>query len=436
MPKLRLPHLAVAVLAAMPAMAQVFPDALPANRSAAAVYSSRILALGELRFTDAQLYNLFDQGGSPIGLLENRKERARLSLGYSGTHRATPGDSLAIDHSDLSIPSVGFFQPGVFGATIYYLRESEEYRLRGGDTVETGANLFGLDMAAGPASGLIRVGFSAHGRLGGMQYPGDPERILLSVPSLRFDLGSRLNPALEMEVYAGFGGRFDSLKSSAANQERNAAVTFPRYGFLADVGGTETLPVLGNIVLEIGTDRRFGEYRIASDSGVQYPTVWTDYWTLQTQWMYPFQVQDFNLQPALRFAYRSEKAQGYKGIKGNQNAFKKGDKIDSLNLERGIIDFGLGGQFGFRDIVSLLLEWETAGHTFESDSTRKERYNRFSVGLEQHVDRLPFHFPEATSLTLRAGWTWRQDAKSRPGYRDFQFDPFISTPLPGLRPSQ
>ena len=88
---------------------------------------------------------------------------------------------------------------------------------------------------------------------------------------------------------------------------------------------------MGNIVLELGTERMFGEYRPVNDSGVQYPTIWTGYWTFQTQWMYPFQVQDFRLQPALRFARRSEKAQGYAGIKGNQDPFKKGARIDSSN---------------------------------------------------------------------------------------------------------
>lgn len=434
MTRLRLSHLAVAALAAAPALAQVFPDALPANRPAAGIHSPRLLALGEPRFTDVQLYNLFDQGGSPMGLLETRKERLGLALGYLGTHYATSGDSLAIDHSDLSIPSLGFFQPGVFGASLYFLRESGAYRRRDGDSVENHSNLFGLDMAAGPASGLFRIGFGAHARIGGLEYAGDAERILFSVPSLRFDLGSRLHPAVEVGLYAGFGGRFDSLESPAGHRERIASMTLPRYGILADVGGTEALPAMGNIVLERGTERIFGEYRPANDSGVQLPTVWTDYWTFQTQWLYPFQVGDFRLQPALRFARRSGKAQGYAGIKGNQDPFKKGNRIDSLHLTRGITAFGLGGQVGFQEMVSLLLEWETAGHAYESDSTREERYSRFSLGLEHHVHRLPIRFPEAVSLALRAGWTWRQDAGKHPGYRDFHFDPFLPSPLPAVRP--
>jgi len=426
-------YLTLAAWTAAPAPAQVFPEALPANRAATSQYSPRLLALGEPRFTDAQLYNLYDQGGSPMGLLETRKERLGLSLGYLGSQRATPGDSLTINHSDLSIPQLGFFQPGVFGASLYFLRESEAYRQRGGDSVENGANLFGLDMAAGPASGLFRFGFSAHARLGAIDYPGDPNRILLSVPSLRFDVGSRMLPALEMGIFAGFGGSFDSLRSPTGNLERVASMTLPRYGILADVGGTEALPVMGNVVLEIGTDRTFGEYRPAQGDGIQYPTVWTDYWTFQTQWLYPLMVQDFRLQPAIRFAHRSENAQGYAGLKGNQDPFKKGSKIDSLKLTRSITDFGLGGQVSFREIVSLLMEWETAGHAYESDSTHDERYNRFSLGLEHNVHRLPIDFPKSVSLVLRAGWTWRQDPKDSPGYRDFHFDPFLSTSRIGVR---
>lgn len=433
MPKLRLSHAAIALLAAAPALAQVFPEAPPASRPAAGVYSPRLLSLGDPRFADTTLYNLFDQGGSPVGLLETRKERLGLSLAYLGTQRASTGDSLTIHHSDFTLPHLVFFQPGVFGASLYYLRESEAYRRQGGDSVENQANLFGLDMAAGPASGLFRVGFSAHARLGGVDYPGDANRILLSVPSLRFDLDSRLHPAVEVGAFAGFGGRFDSLRSPTGDLERIASMTLPRYGLLADLGGTEDVPAMGNVVLELGTERFFGEYRPANGTGVQYPTVWTDYWTFQTQWLYPFQVQDFRLQPALRFAHRSEKAQAYAGLKGNQDPFKKGDKLDD-HLTRGITSFGLGGQIGFREMVSLLLEWETAGHTYKSDSTHAERYSRFSLGLEQHVDRLPIDFPESMSLALRAGWSWRQDASGNPGYRDFHFDPFIPSPRQAARP--
>ncbi|MBW8888762.1 MAG: hypothetical protein JF616_13485 [Fibrobacteres bacterium] len=433
MSKLRLLCLALAAWAAAPAPAQVFPEALPANRGATTQYSPRMLALGEPRFTDSSLYNLYDQGGSPMGLLETRKEHVGLSLGYLGSQRATPGDSLTLSHSDFSIPQLGFFQPGVFGASLYFLRESEAYRQRRGDSVENGANLFGLDMAAGPASGLFRVGFSAHARLGSIDYPGDPNRILLSVPSLRFDLGSRVLPGLETGIFAGFGASFDSLRTPTGDLERVASMTLPRYGILADVGGTEALPVMGNVVLELGTDRTFGEYRPAGGDGIQYPTVWTDYWTFQTQWMYPLLVQDFRLQPAIRFAHRSEKAQGYKGLKGNQDPFKKGSKIDSLKLTRSVNDFGLGAQISFREIVSVLMEWETAGHTYEADSSHDERYNRFSVGLEHYVHRLPIDFPKSVSLVLRAGWTWRQDPKDQPGYRDFHFEPFLPSGLIGGR---
>lgn len=430
MTKIRLFISVSALLGVATTFAQVFPDALPANRSAAGLHSLRNLALGEPRFTNAQLYNLYDQGGSPMGLLETRKEKVGLAIAYLGSNRATDGDSLAIGHGDFSIPQLGFFQPGVFGASLYYQRESESYHRKSGDSLDVVASLFGLDLAAGPASGLFRIGFGAHARLGSMEYAGEANRVILEVPSLRFDLGSRLHPAVEVGVYAGFGGRFDSLESPAGRLERVATMTLPRYGILADMGGTETLPVMGNAVLELGTDRFFGEYRQAGGIGIEYPIVWTRYWTFQTQWMYPFQVRDFRLEPALRFARRSEDAQGYAGLKGNQDPFKKGDKIDALQEKRGITAFGLGGNFSFRETVSLLLEWETSGHGYEVDSLQEERYNRFSLGLEHRVDHDHMaHFPENMSLALRTGWTWRDDAKSRPGYRDFHFNPFLPTPL-------
>jgi hypothetical protein len=431
-----LPLLAIGLLFSQSG-AQGFPESQPSNRAASGFLSPRNLALGELRFTNARLYNLYDQGGSPMGLLETHPERVGVTLGLLGGERATPGDTLTMGHHDYYIPQFGFFQPGVFGAILYFQRESETFRRKGGDSLEFGASRFGLDLAAGPASGIFRFGFSAHARLGDMDYPGDVKRVVVEMPSLRFDLGSRVHPAVELGVFAGLGGHFDSLKTEVGRLERVATVTLPRYGLLADLGGTQSLPVQGNAVLEFGVERFLGEYKQENGVGIQYPIVWNHYWTLQTQWMYPIQVDDFRLEPAVRFAHRSEDFQGYTGIKGNQNPLKKGDKIDAMKAERGITSFGLGGSFGFREMVSLSLEWETSGHSYKADSTREERYNRYSLGLEQCVEKLPFmHFPSGMSLALRAGWAWRQDGKGLPGYRDYQFHPFVSSPSVPTRTPQ
>ncbi len=418
----------IAALSPAPLRAQAFPDAQPVNRSASGAYSLRNLALGEQRFTNEQLYNLYDQGGSPMGLLETHTERLGVTLGLLRSTRATPGDTLTVDHHDYYIPQLSFFQPGVFGAILYYQPESESFRRMGGDSLDFSASRFGLDLAAGPASGLFRLGFSAHARLGDMNYPGKDKRIVLEAPSLRMDLGSRVHAGVEVGVFAGVGGHFDSLENAQGRLERVATMTLPKYGALADVDGWEAIPLKGNTVLEFGTDRSFGEYRQINGPGVEYPIFWNSYWTLQSQWMYPFHAQDFRLEPALRFAHRGEDVQGYLGIKGNQNPFKKGDKISGQHMTRSVTDYGLGGNFGYKDWVTLMLEWETSGHEYKLDSAQDQTYDRFTAGVEPQVDKLPFlHFPEGMTLALRAGWTWRQDQKGRPGYEDYQFNPFVSS---------
>lgn len=408
--------------------AQIFPSFLPINRSATGLYSLRNLALGETRFTNADLYNLYDQGGSPLGLLETHQERLGAGLGLLGNIRATNGDSLEIGHHDYYIPQLSFFQPGVFGAILYFQQESENYQMKGGDSVESSATRFGLDLAAGSASGLFRIGFSAHAKLGDMNFSGDPKRVVLEVPALRFDLGSRFHPAFEVDLFIGVGGHFDSLEAKNGRLERVATMTLPRYGIAADMGGTKEFPFIGNAILEFGKERSFGEYKEVNGIGTQYPITWTDYWSLQTQWMYPVELQDFRVQPALRFAYRSAESQSYQGIKGNQNPFKTGDKIINLHQTRSINSFGLGGNASYLEMLTLMMEWETAGHNYKIDSSNFERYYRFSMGLEQKVERLSFiHFHEGISLALRMGWAWTEDAKSRPGYEDYQFDPFVSS---------
>lgn len=427
MSKLILSLFAGAALGLIPAYAQVYPGTQGANRAASGAYSLRNLALGELRFTNDQLYNLYDQGGSPMGLLETHPERLGVTLGILSNDRVTQGDSLKLGNHDYYLPQIGFFQPGVFGAILYFQRETEAYRRVGGDSVELSASRFGLDLAAGPASGIFRFGFSAHARMGKVEYPRDADRILVEIPSLRFDLGSRVMPGLEFGAFAGFGGRFDSLESPVKDLERVAVVTFPRFGVVADVGGLEAIPLKANAALEFGTERFFGEYRPATETaGVEYPIIWNSYWSLQTQLMYPIPAGDFVIEPAVTFAHRSDDAQGYLGIKGNQNPFKKGDKIPAMKGKHSVTSYGLGGHFSFLEMVSLWLEWETATHGIDADSLQEESYNRFSVGLEHQVEKLPImKFPEGMSLALRAGWNFRQEMKDVPGYRDFHFDPFI-----------
>lgn len=421
-----IPSMLAGALGLIPANAQVYPGIQGANRAASGAYSLRNLALGELRFTNDALYNLYDQGGSPMGLLETHPEILSVTLGLLGNDRASQGDSLKLGNHDYYLPQLGFFQPGVFGALLYFQRESEDFQRIGGDSVKLAASRFGLDLAAGPASGIIRFGFSAHARMGGTEYSGDAKRILVEVPSLRFDLGSRVMPGLEFGAFAGFGGRFDSLESPAKELERVAVVTFPRFGAVVDIGGLEAIPLKGNVALEFGTERFLGEYKSAAGPGVEYPIIWNSYWNLQSRFMYPIPAGDFVIEPALTFAHRSDDAQGYLGIKGNQNPFKKGDKIADMKGTRSVTSYGLGGHFSFREMVSLFVEWETAGHGYDADSLQKESYNRYSVGMEHQVEKLPImKFPEGMHLALRAGWSYRQEPMDAPGYRDFHFDPFL-----------
>jgi hypothetical protein len=408
------------------AMAEVYPQSLPANRMAAGPYAMRNLGLGGPRFADPNLYNLFDQGGSPLGLLETRRERLSVSLQTWNSGRSGPGDSLQIAHGDWIIPQVGFSQPDVFAAVLYFHRESESYESGLGDSLETGKTRFGLDLAAGPASGIFRIGFGAHAALGSMEYPGSPERVLIDIPSLRLDVGSRLLPWLELGAFAGVSVHFDSLDKATNQLERAADMTLPRFGFLADVGDIPGIPLRGNLGLEFGTRRFFGEYRSGNSPGQTYPTIWTGYWQWQSQFLYLAEIRDFRLGPALRFAHRSEDAQGYQGIISNQNPLRKGDKIDTLAWDRGVTAFGLGANLAFREIVSLLLEWETAGHSHDRDTTIEKRYHRFVLGAEHRLDQIPaLRFPEGLHLALRAGWSWRQEEKGRPGIQPFHFDPFV-----------
>ncbi len=411
-----------------PIYADIYLQSGGLNHGATNFYSLRNLALGEPHFSNPDLYNLYDQGASPMGLLETHKEKFNASGIILSNNRATSGDSMRISQSAYSFPQIGLFQPGAFGAILYFQPESEEVQILKGDSVTVSTKRFGIDLAAGPASGIFRIGFSAHARLGEMKYTGAFKRVILEAPALRFDVGSRIHPAMEIGAFIGLGGHFDSLESNISRLERVADLTLPRYGLLADIDGTEKIPLKGNVVFELGKSRLFGEYKPENGIGREYPIIWTDYSTFQTQWLYSFLVKDFTLKPAIRFAHRSEDAQGYEGIKGNQDPFKKGAEIADLKLTRSIMDYGIGGNFSFREMVNLLIEWESANHSYTKDSAMEETYHRFTVGLENHLDQIPrVHFPEGVALALRLGWTWSEEGKIDPGFRSTQFSPYISS---------
>jgi hypothetical protein len=423
----------VLTLSAAPVGAEVYLRATPANQGAAEIYSLRNLALGEPSFANANLYNLYDQGASPLGLLDLHSEKLNLKLGSLSSNRSTPGDTLKLGHSDYYLPQVGFFQPGVFAVLLYFQHQSEALQAIRSDSVEISKNQFGFDLAAGPASGLFRLGFGAHMALGSMDYPGTDKRVILELPSLRVDAGSRPIPGVEVGAYVGMALHFDSLESKTGALERYASMTLPRYGILAAIDTIHELPIRGNTLVEFGTDRTFGEYKPNGGEGELYDTRWKSYWEMQTQWMYTAQAQDFVLQPAFRFAHRSEDDQPYEGIRSNQNPFKSGNKITYYKATTGITTFGLGGNFHYREVVSLLLEWERAGHSSKQtnlpkDTTYNQTYHRFSLGLENHLERFAaLHFPPSVTLAVRAGWAWRQEPKSEAGYRDYQFSSLVST---------
>ena len=405
---------------------QVGVSVIPVNRNASAQNSLRILSLGELQFSDPALFNLYDQGGSPMGLLENHSERINLSAGLLNSDRASSGDSLVIKQHQFFIPQFGFYQPGVFGAVLYFQKENETYDHKNGDTAETSRTSFGIDLAAGPASGLFRIGFGVHAMLGTTDYPGDPERFILEVPSLRLDLGSKIIKGVEVGIFTGLSAHFDSLNSPQDKRERLAVMTLPRYGLLADVGGLDQSPVIGNVKLELGTHRFFGEYRPVNQGGLEYPTIWNDYFEFKTQWLYPFHVQDFLLQPSIKFSHRSEDAQGYRGITGNQNPLKKGDLIQNMAWTTSTTNFGVGANALYHDYLNLILEWETSGKNLKVDSSSDQQYTRFAIGTEVKLDQIEYlKIPKTISLALRMGWTSNQEPKNLPGYRDYHFTTFI-----------
>lgn len=407
--------------------AQVYPRSLPTSQGDAEFYSLRNLALGEAAFSNPALFNLYDQGASPLGLLDHRQEKLSVKVGGTGVTRNAAGDTLELSHSQWNLPQIGFYQPGIFAALLYYRSESESYRYRGSDSVDIGKNYFGFDLAAGPASGLFRIGFGAHAALGSMKYPGGDKRVLIELPSVRVDAGSRPLPGLELAIFGGISAKFDSLKSQGGQLDRVAQMTMPRYGLLVGIDSLQGLPLLGNTLLEFGTDRSFGEYRPVNMAGQVYPIYWTSYWTLQTQWQYGLQLEDFLLEPAVRFAHRSEETKAYVGVRSNQNPFKKGDPIPGGPYTASVTSFGLGGQFSYREMVSMLLEWESAGHSFDLDTTFDKSFQRFSFGLENHLERFEaLNFPASMQLALRLGWTWKQEPKGEPGFRENQFATFLT----------
>lgn len=398
------------------------------NRNSSVSHSLRILSLGEMKFSEPSLYNLYDQGGSPIALLDGHPERINLSLGLQNSDRASSLDSLSIESHQFFIPQFGFFQPGVFGAVLYYQKEKESYNHKNGDSVETNQHQFGIDLAAGPSSGLFRIGFGVHTLLGTMEYPGigNAERFLLEVPSLRIDLGSKIMQGIEIGVFTALSAHFDSLNSPQDKRERLAAFSLPRYGLLADIGGLKNIPLTGNVSLEIGTHQFFGEYRQVGQGGIEYPTIWNSYWSFATQWLYPFYVNDFKLQPAILFSKGSEDVQGYKGIKGNQNPLKKGDINPKLAWTQSTTNYGVGGSGEYRELVNVMFEWETSGKTLKWDTTSEISYSRVSMGTEVKLNRIAaLKIPPTFSPTLRMGWIWNQMAKKNPGYRDYQFNTFL-----------
>jgi len=191
-------------------------------------------------FTDSALYNLYDLGGSPLGIFEKEVPRfgARVGYRYGGV-----GD-MAGNYWDA--PTFWMGDPGKSAVQIYYRPNALSYA--DGDSGAI-ANLllhrFGFVAASQGTSGAVRAAFSAGGFYGKQEWDkGDSARVIMGIEKLRLDVGSQVHPLVRIGFYIGANLLYDTLYNSAVTPHRDcsAHTNLPEFGGSVDVGGEE-LPV-------------------------------------------------------------------------------------------------------------------------------------------------------------------------------------------------
>lgn len=223
-------YLSVIMFAVAASVSLCFAQTTAAEKQAGMLFEGRPF------FTDSAIYNIYDLGGSPLGLFEKEASRfgARLGYRYGGS-----GDMAG---SYWDAPSFWMGDPGKSVVQIYYGPNALSYN------GAAGANLllhrFGFVAATQGVSGAIRAAFSAGGFYGRQEWEkGDSARVIMGIEKLRLDVGSQVHPLVRIGFYIGANLLYDTLYNSVVvHRDCSAHTNLPEFGGSADIGG-EDFPV-------------------------------------------------------------------------------------------------------------------------------------------------------------------------------------------------
>lgn len=374
----------------------------------------------ESELTNSKLYNSADHASSPLGWLERDSSSLKIDLYYQFLKiKDFTGNTCKAN--DIVIPHFRVANPGILAFDLRY----NPYIIKidsQDETIKLPLHRFDLGFAAGTPGGIFQAGLKADLFVGKQtSNQNDDNRFIIGSEELSLHLGTRIRDFVQIGLYGGISGYFDSLCcQDTMFQDRFFSGTFPKFGGFIDVGNANS-PIQSNFCLGFGfpkfvyvskpSSRPFGNQNVIREDSLG--------WDWKTMFIIP--AGKSNLKPALKIGYKKSTSQVYSPEEDN-NPWQYKEKLSDSNWTTSSFGMGFGLAYEFINTMEMNLEYSFNSFSVENGPAylmlddKKDFYHSLVIGIRGNINTIPaFHIPESMNLTLKGE------------YFNFRHNQFIDT---------
>jgi hypothetical protein len=210
-------------------IAQVHESNLPTS------YAAKQYLSFSSSFTDSSLYNMYDFAGNPLGNLDRSTNVVELNVGYRFLNMSgNSGSDSASTYNGFVLPVISLRpSPNLHIGLNYSLQpiESNDFSMP--------LHQFGFSLVSQTKNGIFRAGLAGQGYLGTeTQNSGSDTRTLMGIRDMGICIGSKINPTVNIGLYAHAAFYVDTLFNSNQSrilEERFASVELPQIDATIDI---------------------------------------------------------------------------------------------------------------------------------------------------------------------------------------------------------
>jgi hypothetical protein len=409
--------------------------------------SASRLSTASSSFSDKSTYNSYSQAQSPLGLLDIQDNAVQLDLGYRflGLSDVSAPDSASEKLWGYCVPSLTIAKPHSVVLNLNYRPDIVETRTAG-VTLSMPLQRFGFSLAGQTSPAIFRIGIGGQGFYGQQKTStnADIGRAAMGVDNLGLFIGSQIHKLLRLGFSGTTEGLYDSLKPAVSSPtgpaDRFAFLRLPLLGFDADFGA-EDFPVLSNFVLKYSPAHFIYVVKQPSDfsyGGNGYNSgnknvIGSDSLAWQWKTMVELTASAVTYRPSFCLGYWHLNSGQFVPTDNNDVPFNHKDAVDGYDWQFSSFMFGIGGSCTISKYGDAWLEYGHSTLNFApgvnihpalaTSADQSRGYNRFGVGLESNVGKLPkVQLPSWAEIFFRAGFLIMRENATLNAYHGDEFE--------------